>query len=135
MAIDNPFVETSSNLTITMFGITVFSDTMIRFSTLKHFWKRFPHGQVKIAVSVTRDNTISNNRWHDYRILTYLMRALWVHATYLITDSVIKSCDSPDWLIQICYQSASSRIIETPFLNWPCGTRFKIQSLQKETFK
>ena len=51
MAINNPFVETSSNLTITMFG-----DTMIRFSTLKHFWKRFPHGQVKKAVSVTRDD-------------------------------------------------------------------------------
>ena len=37
---------------------------------------------------------------HDSRILTYLILALWVHATYLFTDSVIKSCDSPDWLIQ-----------------------------------
>ena len=55
MAINNPFVETSSNLwylKLTMIGITVLSDTMIRFSTLKHFWKQFPHGQVKKAVSV-----------------------------------------------------------------------------------
>ena len=60
MAINNLFVETSSNpgsLTITMIGITVFSYRMISFSTLKHFWKQFPHGQVKKAVSVTRDDT------------------------------------------------------------------------------
>ena len=37
-------------------GITVFSDTMIRFSTLKHFWKHFLNGQVKNVVSVTRDD-------------------------------------------------------------------------------
>ena len=39
-----------------MIGITVFSDAMIRVSTLKHFWKQIPHGQVKKAVSVTRDD-------------------------------------------------------------------------------
>ena len=39
-----------------MIGITVFGDTMIRFSTLKHFWEHFSNGQVKKAVSVTRDD-------------------------------------------------------------------------------
>ena len=42
-------------------------------------------------------------RWHDYRIPTYLIRALWVRATYLFTNSVIRSCDSLDWSIQTCY--------------------------------
>ena len=36
-------------LTIAMTGITVVSETMIRFSTLKHFW-------VKKVVLVTRDD-------------------------------------------------------------------------------
>ena len=49
MAINNPFMEISSNL-ITMIGITVFSETMIRFSSLKHFW-------VKKWFPVTRDDT------------------------------------------------------------------------------
>ena len=49
-------------------------------------------------------------RWHDYRIPTYLIRALWVRATYLFTNSVIRSCDSLDWSIQTCYWSASSRV-------------------------
>ena len=41
MAINNPPMETSNNLwslNRNMIGITVFSKTMIRFSTLKHFW-------------------------------------------------------------------------------------------------
>ena len=42
----NPF---SAIRLITMIGITVFSETMIRFSSLKHFW-------VKKAVSVTCDD-------------------------------------------------------------------------------
>ena len=36
-------------LKASLVGITVFSETMIRFSTLKHFW-------VKNLVSVTRDD-------------------------------------------------------------------------------
>ena len=40
----------------------------------------------------------------------------------LFIDSVIKSCELPDWLIQTCYQSASSRVTETTFL-----TQKKIQ--------
>ena len=61
---------------------------------------------------------ISSNRCHDYRLLTYLMRALWIHAPYLLTKCVNKSCDSatPDWLIKTCYQSASSLVTETAFL-------------------
>ena len=39
-----------------MIGITVFRDRMIKFSTLKHFWKHFAHGQVKKPFSVTRDD-------------------------------------------------------------------------------
>ena len=65
-------------------------------------------------------------RGHDYRILTYLIWALWVHATYLFTDSFIKSCDSPDWLIQTCYCASSSRFTEIIFLTWPSDTCFKI---------
>ena len=64
-------------------------------------------------------------RWHDFRILTYLIRALWVRATYMFTDSVIRSCDSPDWSIQTCqiYPSelqlnkANSSDTEAPFLD------------------
>ena len=36
--------------------ITVFSDTMIIFSTLKHILKHVPLGQVNKMVSVTRDD-------------------------------------------------------------------------------
>ena len=68
----------------------------------------FKHG------SLTQYLTV---RWHDYRIPTYLIRALWVRATYLFTNSVIRSCDSLDWSIQTCYWSASSRVTETFF--WP----------------
>ena len=39
-----------------MIGITVFSDTLILFSTLKHTFKHVPHGQVKKVISVTRDD-------------------------------------------------------------------------------
>ena len=40
-----------------------------------------------------------------------------VHVTYLFTRFVTKSCDSPDWLIQSSYQSASSCVSER--LIWP----------------
>ena len=40
--------------------------------------------------------------------------------TYLFTDSVIKSCDLPDWLAQTCYQSASPRANEIKFLTQKC---------------
>ena len=40
---------TFDSYTIIMIGITVFSETMIRFSSLKHFW-------VKKVVSVMRDD-------------------------------------------------------------------------------
>ena len=33
--------------------------------------------------------------------------------TYLFTICVTESCDSPDWLIQYCLSSASSRVTET----------------------
>ena len=39
-----------------MIGITVFSDTMIIFSTLKHILKHVPHDQVKKDFSVRRDD-------------------------------------------------------------------------------
>ena len=45
---------------------------------------------------------------------------LWVHVTYLFIDSVIKSCDSPDWLVHTCYQSASSRVTEAKCLTQIC---------------
>ena len=38
-----------------------------------------------------------------------------MYATYLFIECVTKLCDPPDWLIQICYQSASSRVNETAF--------------------
>ena len=41
---------------------------------------------------------------------------LWVHAIYLFTECVTKSCDPLDWLIQTCYQSAT----ETTFLTQKC---------------
>ena len=40
---------------------------------------------------------------------------------YLFTKCVKKSCDSPDWLIQSCYQSASTHVTETASINWPCA--------------
>ena len=61
-----------------------------------------------------------------FQILTCLIWALWVHVTYLFTDNVIKSCDSPDWLIQTCHQSASSRVTETTFLTQKC---FSVENL------
>ena len=39
-----------------MIGITVFSDTTIIFSTLKHILKHVPHDQVKKNGLVTRDD-------------------------------------------------------------------------------
>ena len=60
---------------------------------------------------------ISNNRWQDYHIFTYLIWALWLHAIYLFTNSIIKSCDSPHWLIQTCYQSISSHVTENHFFD------------------
>ena len=55
-----------------------------------------------------------------FQILTCLIWALWVHVTYLFVDSGIKSCDSPDWLVHTCYQSASSRVSEAKFLTQKC---------------
>ena len=45
-----------------------------------------------------------------------------MHATYLYTECVTKSCDLPDCLIQTCYKSASSCVTETTFLTWSCET-------------
>ena len=39
---------------MTMIGITVFSDTVIRFFTLKQIFKYVQYGQAKKVVSVTR---------------------------------------------------------------------------------
>ena len=38
----------------------------------------------------------------------------------LFIDSVIKSCDSPDWLVHTCYQSASSHVTEAKCLTQKC---------------
>ena len=54
-------------------------------------------------------------RWTLAMLNSPLIWALWVHATYLLTDNFIKSCDSPDWLSQTCYWSASSRLTKTFF--------------------
>ena len=48
------------------------------------------------------------------------------HITYLFIDSVIKSCDSPNWLVHTCYQSASIRVKETKFLTQKC---FRVENL------
>ena len=40
--------------------------------------------------------------------------------TYLFTECITKSCDPPDWLIQTCYQSATSHVTETTFLTQIC---------------
>ena len=42
-----------------------------------------------------------------------------------------KSCDSPDWLIQSCYQSASSHVTETASMTWPCVECFQKCLVQK----
>ena len=60
-----------------------------------------------------------------YQILTCLIRALWVHVTYLFTKCVKESCDSPDWLIQYFLSSASSRVTETVSMKMPCGECFQ----------
>ena len=39
--------------------------------------------------------------------------------------SVTKLCDLSVWLIQICNQSASSRVTETAFCSWPCVKCFR----------
>ena len=61
-----------------------------------------------------------------FQILTCLIGALWVHATYLFIDSFIKSCDSPDWSIPTCYQSASSRVTINHFFTQKC---FSVENL------
>ena len=43
-----------------------------------------------------------------------------------VYDSVIKSCDSPDWSIQTCYQSASSRNTRNHFYTQKC---FSVENL------
>ena len=43
------------------------------------------------------------------------------HMINLFTKCVTKSCDLPDWLIQSCYQSASSRVTEA----LPCAKCFQ----------
>ena len=60
-----------------------------------------------------------------YQILTCLIWALWVHVTYLFTKCVTESCDSPDWLIQYCLSSASSRVTETVSMKMPRGECFQ----------
>ena len=60
-----------------------------------------------------------------YQILTCLIRALWVHVTYLFIKCVTESCDSPDWLIQYCLSSASSRVTEMVSMKMPCGECFQ----------
>ena len=43
-----------------------------------------------------------------------------MHAKYLFTECVTKSCDPPDWLVQTCYESGSSHVTETTFLTQKC---------------
>ena len=45
--------------------------------------------------------------------------------TYLFTECVTESCDSPDRLIQYCLSSASSRVTETVSMKMPCGECFE----------
>ena len=71
------------------------------------------------------DGTLSYDREH-FQILTYLIWALWVQATYLFTECVTKWCDPPDWLVQTCYQSASSRVTKTTFFTQKC---FSVKNL------
>ena len=61
-----------------------------------------------------------------FQIITCLIWALWVHVTYLFIECVTKSCYPPDWLIQTCYQSASSRVTENTFLTQKC---FSVENL------
>ena len=58
----------------------------------------------------------------EYVLACFLSATMW---KYMFTECVTKSCDPPDWLIQTCYQSASSRVTETVFLTWPCEKYFK----------
>ena len=44
---------------------------------------------------------------------------------------VTKSCASPDWLIQYCYQSVLSRVTETASMAWPCAECFQNVLVQK----
>ena len=43
----------------------------------------------------------------------------------LVTKCVTESCDSPDWLIQYCLSSASSRVTETVSMKMPCRECFQ----------
>ena len=73
-------------------------------------------------LSVLRSWSLSYNREH-FLMLTYLIWRLWVHMTSLFTECVTKSCDSPYWLIQNCYQFASSHVTETAFFT-KCFQKF-----------
>ena len=74
-----------------MIGITVFSDTIIIFSTLKHILKHVPHGQVKKKVSVTRDDADQWQFWinhsgesHDLMTLSVYKYVSRTHNTQII---------------------------------------------------
>ena len=45
--------------------------------------------------------------------------------TYLIIKCVTESCDSPDWLIQYCLSSVSSRVTEMVSMKMPYGECFQ----------
>ena len=45
------------------------------------------------------------------------------------TKCVTESCDSPDWLIQYCLSSASSRVTETVSMKMPCGECFNAYNM------
>ena len=66
-----------------------------------------------LQLSYNRED-ISNTELSDLR-----------NATYLFTECVTKSCDSPDWLIQTCCQSASSRVTEMAYFTWSCSKCFQ----------
>ena len=42
-----------------------------------------------------------------------------------VIKCVTESCDSPDWLIQYCLSSASSRVTEMVSMKMPCGECFQ----------
>ena len=81
-----------------------------------------PQGQGFLCLAAIQYLTV---RWHDYRIPTYLIRALWVHVTYFFIKCVTESSDSPDWLIQYCLSSASSRVTEMVSMKMPCRECFQ----------
>ena len=60
-----------------------------------------------------------------YQILTCLIWALRVHVTYLFTKCITESSGSPDWLIQYCLSSTSSRVTEMVSMKMPCGECFQ----------